>query len=377
MADKDKKVYKRLQLLCIFGTMASGTWSTLTVSYLDKLNFTYALFQVAFMFIGEFLCYFIVYGKKICIRNDDFKSTRRYSIQPPNKLQRFGKKIFIFTAFCDFIDSFLQATSYNYLSTAAIMGFKMLLIFFIFLFRKFVMKRNTYRHQILGLIIILIGMLMIGVIVFYTSSESKVWGDNETIGFFFMFISQIFHTLDVISIEYFMWNIEIEPEEVVGIKGLTGIIICLVSYVPLHYLLDPNDPKNSLEAPFKDIDRRSEIAYFLVMFTISISIFNFFMVKTIKINDSLSFCTLDSGRMIIVWALSLAIFTTAGFNPFEPLAAFILAVGLLIYNEVLVIPLFGFDRSVKKNIKDNQTYKDLRFRSRSWQLMLDTLTTMK
>lgn len=65
MEDKDKKTYKRLQLLCIFGTMAAGTWSTLTVTYLDMLDFTYALFQVAFMFIGEFLCYFIVFGKKI------------------------------------------------------------------------------------------------------------------------------------------------------------------------------------------------------------------------------------------------------------------------------------------------------------------------
>lgn len=218
---------------------------------------------------------------------------------------------------------------------------------------------------------------MIGVIIFYTSSESQAWDDKETIGFFLMFISQIFHTLDVISIEYFMWNIEIEPEEVVGIKGLTGIVICLISYAPLHYFLDPNDPKNSLEAPFRNIDERREIAFYLVMFTISISIFNFFMVKTIKINDSLSFCTLDSGRMIIVWALSLALFTTAGFNPFEPLAAFILALGLLIYNEVLVIPLFGLEKSVKKSIKDNQTYKDIRFQSRSWQLMLDTLTTIK
>ena len=61
-----------------------------------------------------------------------------------------------------------------------------------------------------------------------------------------------------------------------------------------------------MQTPFNKMGEDSEVCILVVFLLFIVGLLNFFQIKTIKVADSLSLCTIDSGRVILVWILAIA-----------------------------------------------------------------------
>ena len=76
--------------------------------------------------------------------------------------------------------------------------------------------------------------------------------------------------------------------------------------------------------------------------------------------------------MITYWAISFAFISRAPAT-LEIIGAILLTAGICIYNEIFIIRWWGFEKAAKKNLKENDIYKEIRQRSREWQTRLESL----
>jgi len=89
----------------------------------------------------------------------------------------------------------------------------------------------------------------------------------------------------------------------------------------------------------------------------SIAAFNFTGISTTKHASALARSTIAAARTLLVWGFSMAV----GWEDFVwlQLIGFVfLLFGTLLYNEVLVIPIFGFQESVEKHRLEKQGKAD-------------------
>jgi hypothetical protein len=93
---------------------------------------------------------------------------------------------------------------------------------------------------------------------------------------------------------------------------------------------------------FRDFDANWVILFLSILICFSIASFNAFGVTVTKNASSAQRSTIDTSRTVLVWIVQLS----TGKETFEPLqlVGFILLVcGTLVYNEIVIIPYFGFD----------------------------------
>ena len=364
----EKQKFFRLKLVCIVLTMTTGAWSTLTLSFLDRNNFSFTLFQTLLMFGAELMA-----GLSILIfailKKEKPKSAS--VIFTGSWIKTIGKKGFCFAAFFDFLSSIFITTSYIYLPTFGVMGFKMILLILMVLYRKLLIKRKFYRHQFLGFGLTLVGIILVTVqFALIEEIENK---EDFIRGFVLMIFGQIFLLLDIICMEFYININRAQVETVLIIKGSSGVIISLLSYVPMHYIFESSSNHSDLVSAFIDIHNNKNLVGFILMLLIALGIFNSFFIQTLKITDSLAICTVDCGRMILTWVFSYVIFIDEKFYILEIFSAVFMGFGLLIYNEVLILPFWGLDKSAYKILRENQTYQDIKNNSRTWQTQLDSL----
>jgi drug/metabolite transporter (DMT)-like permease len=365
--------YFLTRYLCIIGTVLCGSGSTIIAKRLDSINFYFPLFQTGLMFLGMSICcgLTLLFSKK----NEHLKLIQSSSEQKETKncIEKIGKFAFCVTAIFDFLGSFMEYFSYNLLKASSIVTFKMMVIVFIVLYRVIIMKKTIYRHQKLGLTFLGMGFLIVGSEVCFNSDNQIDWNSTAGIGITLMIIAQIFNSSVIVLQEYQMNQIPITPQEAVLIQGVSGLIFCTIVYAPLHYLFR-NFKSNitDISEPSIKLTNSTEILLLILFFLVVVGFLNFFQVKTIKISDSLSLCTIDSGRVILVWILSIAFsFETA--LPVEIIGGGCLIFGILIYNEVVVIPCCGLKKSAKASMKENEIYRELKIKDRQWQMNLDSI----
>lgn len=88
-------------------------------------------------------------------------------------------------------------------------------------------------------------------------------------------------------------------------------------------------------------------------YAVSIAAFNSFGVATTKYASAAQRSTVDSCRQLLVWAFSIWIFG----DPVEPLCLVgfaILVLGTLMYNEIIEIPILGFNKWTKRAITERE-----------------------
>ena len=345
-------------------------------------GFYYPLFQTGLMFVGEALCVFATLGcrkKKPKDLSLDFPgisyfaSTGDQTLIKKSYLERCGRWGFCISALFDFLGSSLEYYSFDLLRASAIVTFKMMVIIFIWAYRVFILKKVVYRHQWLGLGLLFLGFIIVGFEVTLRSHSNIDWDGDAGMGIAIMLIAQIFNSLNIISEEYLMNKIPIKVEHVVTIEGVTGLFLCGILYLPFRYFVSiTNGNAIELVEPFEKIYKDTDICILVIAMLGVIGMLNFFLVKTIKIADSLALCTIDSGRVILVWVLAIA-FNFESVLPVEITGGFSLILGILIYNEVIILPCCGFKKSAKLSMKESEMYKELKIQDRSWQTKLDSI----
>ena len=355
----DRKKYKKLKYLIISLFIISGSLISILLKNLTVKKFYFPFFQVFIMFFGEFMSVLIYLIEAIRLKRNRDVTDLRFAVE---KVQ-VRKKIFIFSfvSIFDFINAFLEDYCISHMNVSDFLSLKMTVNYYILLYRTLVIKGKVFRHQLLGILIFSIGILLF---VFNNtwsadSSARKQYGVN--IGL--MLAAELAMSLQLLLIEYFAWKYNSPASEIVTIRSTSGLLLCAVLYLPLT-LLFPGQ-HTSLSTPFTLLYSDRLISLTITSLILLIGIYNYLQVFLLKVTESLAVCTLDSGRIVII-SVIFAFFVVNKWIALQIAAAFCIFIGLIIYNEILVLPFCGFKQSAVKSLKENKMIRRKREEERMW-----------
>ena len=142
--------------------------------------------------------------------------------------------------------------------------------------------------------------------------------------------------------------------EAIGYEGLCGLTYCTILLVIFNIipctselLCSEGYVENTIFA-FQQLGDSPILAVLWIAFFVSIGLFNWTGVATTNYSSALARSTIDTSRTILVWVISIII----GWEVFiwlQLIGFVFLVLGTIIYNEVLILPFWGFKESVIKH----------------------------
>ena len=351
------RTYYCIRYLYTFGMIVFG-YQTIYLS--GQMQFDRAfdpIFQTSLMYFGELICFlFIILEKKqskpvspLLILETSPSSIRQEPLVTWH--ERMGKSAYILISFFELINSCLEVLCFNFLSEASLASLQILATIFVLYYRIFHVNRKLFAHQKLGLSIFLIGMVLIITEVGVNRRESHE-AYEIVVAISLMFLAEFFAALSLLTTESFMKRLDTSPSEVNTLKGLAGICMCLVLYFPIGLLLQIAFPESNYAQPLVE-NGKGMGPLIIVCQVVCFCLFNYFMISILKLSDTLSVCTINTGRVVVAWAVHVLVRFEL-IEILEVVGAFFVIIGLVVYNEVLVIPWLGMRESVKQSIKQNR-----------------------
>ena len=197
------------------------------------------------------------------------------------------------------------------------------LIIFTTLFSLIFLKSKFYRHNYLGITIVVSGLTLVGIASLSGSSGDS--SNNAVVGFFLVIFAQLFTATQFIIEENFMKKYECHPLKAVGWEGVWGTCFYLVFLLVAQNIKcpvgdSPNDffklicfqskdngdylLEDSLFA-LKQLGNNPSLLAYCIMYICSIGLFNFVGITISKILSSPARAVIDTIRTIVVWGFFL------------------------------------------------------------------------
>lgn len=329
---------KNSKKTCFLVTMlVSGTFGTLTLKQLSQPvyngeSFTHPYFMAGLNFFSECFCLVI------------FRVFMAQSEQN-EEISLKGKLLYSIPALLETFTIILSLIGLS-LSTASI--YQMMRGFIIivtFIYSLIFLKAKILKHQILSLLIILVGLVIIGTSSILSSSESA---KNPALGLILIIISQFFGGGKYVTEQYLFKIYKIHPMRVVGLEGISGLALFVVLLPVLNLI--PCDDQNIcnqgyIENTYEAFSQISNSLFLFFMILVAMSIIVIFSISGVtmtKLAGAVARTTIDICRMVFVWLASIMI----GWETFSWLqfcGFIILVYGTLAYNEI--VPIYSIKYS--------------------------------
>lgn len=313
--------------------------------------FVHPFVQAVTMFMGEALCLvaYIIH-RLVSLRRDP------EAVGPSMPLKRC--LVFVLPAMCDMIGT---ATIYIGLTLTYASSFQMLrgsVIIFTALLSVAFNNRIIQPYMWLGMVGIICGLVLVGVsdIIFNSGATSDTDPNGIIAGDLLIIMAQVVSAVQMVVEEKYVGRFNAPPLLVVGLEGLFGFIILTVLLVPMYFIraqrpfsTDPDGRLENVWDAFAQMGNNWQIVVATVGCILSIAVFNFSGISITKKMSATTRMVLDSGRTIIIWAITLGI----GWQPFSyksfllQLAGFVLLfIGMLIYNDIFFRPVLCKDKLI-------------------------------
>jgi drug/metabolite transporter (DMT)-like permease len=350
MAENKGILYAFMVAMLLFGTLNTIVGKAMDLSHARGSVFNHPYFQTAGMFLGEFLClfYYWIYLKKYPA--EPTKEPLMAAKAKRTCIDKMGKFVFIIPSFFDFCASTLMFVGLILSAPSVYQMMRGFIMVVVALYSILFLKLTLFRHQYLGVLCALIGVILVGLAsVLYEASSAE----NPVLGVIIIIIAQFFAGGVFVSEQLFLENIVVHPLQAVGIEGMSGFCYYLV-VLPIFNAIPCSNAdfcnggfvENSVEA-FRQLGASWEILLCMIGFMLSISLFNFTGVTTTKKAGALARSTIDTSRTLLIWVFSIFV----GWEDFiwlQLIGFFFLVLGTLIYNEILQIPWYGFKEAIGK-----------------------------
>lgn len=348
-------------LLYMTGYLLAGAVNTVLLKSLDSYQindkrFRHPYFQVSSLFLGEFSCMFmsaiLSFIRKKRARLSEYRVLNTKSINRPEssrkrfKIFLFGIPAFLFliAAGLMFIGLALSAASVYQMARAS-------LSIFVAIYSVMFLKQKIFRHQVTGIFLLFAGLLLVQTSHILNQPSSS---DDPIMGGVILIISQIIAAAVLVVEEYLLRSIDVEPLRAIGVEGMCGFVYTLI-LLPILYLIPCSNSVLCSDGKVEDSvlaieqlfsDGKLMMLWLGFMFTIALLYWT--GIYTTKYASALARSTYETSRSIIVWMFSIIvgweIFT------FLQLAGFmVMTFGLLLFNEIVVFPYFGFREAVEKH----------------------------
>jgi len=256
------------------------------------------------------------------------------------------------------------------------------LILFTAIFSVVFLGNKLYRHHFVALFLVISGLLLVGLSsqLFPPEipDECKTGGEgpkNSIWGVILVIIAQLFSATQFIVEEKFMKNYKCHPLKAVGWEGIWGaglylILLIIFQFIPCDangsvtpFVCSQDDSADVVNSwrlenttfAFRQMGNDGLLLFYVIFYICSIAVFNFVGISVTKYASSPARAVIDTVRTIFVWLFFLMPFIDIcqreSFAWVQLLGFILLVIGTVVYNEVLVIPVFGLNEYTKAALK--------------------------
>ena len=309
--------FNKFQIFLAILFVLSGSIHTICSKWMDNIEsigidgvsrqFAHPILKINILFLGEILCMlafliaYYVLKKRMDSSVEEHvmtKGARYYNpliLWPPAVLNILSSSLILFGIILTSSSSFQMISCIS--------------IIFVVILSMCIFKRNLKIYEWIGLILIIIGLL---VIRFYQSKEHV---KDELLGDIMIAVGQFLAACQYVFEEAVIVRLDIPPLQLVGLEGIFGFIILTIFMFPLEFfpLLEifnglnfSNTVVNNLDA-VAQIYNNSLLLVPLFIFMLSIACYAFSGIYLTKELSATTRMVFDTFRIIIVWALSVAL----------------------------------------------------------------------
>jgi len=324
--------------------LVTGSINTLSTKWADRqkahgcndsanaTSFEHPFLQAVGMFLGEILC--LLAFKFIWYSTAKYRIERMtYEGDPTSPLvqcwpiqikkdigltqgrQVFNPLIFWVAAILDMLSTCLSYFALN-LTTAS--SFQMLrgsVMVFTALFSILFLKKRLDLMQWIGIFTVVAGLVVVGVsdLLFNKTPEGDHTSGEKVLGIGLIILAMIFTSWQVVYEERFIGNLNIPALQAVGWEGIFGFLTLGLVLIPFHFIhlsssnASPDHRLEDVREAFCQMGDNGIIILATVGNVFSIAFFNFAGISVTKELSSTTRMVLDSGRTLVIWAISLAL----------------------------------------------------------------------
>ncbi|MCQ2820354.1 MAG: hypothetical protein MJ252_24065 [archaeon] len=388
-----KREFNQCLLYLFIGFMVlTGSLNTIAAKVEQNLSsrgrlFAEHQFFITFgMFIGEILSIFgylytrCTKKKDALIRIDDGDpgraSTESEPLKPEEGKEEINNCMFAISAFSDLCESTLNTFGLTYLASSVYQMFRGLELGFVMLFSKIFLGNPIYRHHLLGVGSVILGLFLVGL-------SAVLWGKQSSRdpvkGILFLVSAQFFSATTYTVQESFLTKYDINPFQLVGFEGIWGSLIyttLLIIFQQIHCdswgeALQSICFKNEYDEiviedtkfAFRQFRDNWQILAMQIVYIFSIATYNFVGINLTQLVSSTARAIVDTVRTVFVWAFFLVFpivpdGTRESFNVVQTVGFVFLICGTLIYNEIVEIPWCNLNYYTRRLIKQRKSGDD-------------------
>ena len=348
--------------------LASGTSNMVAFKLLSlKYDFKYGFFQSLVIYIGMYLNLLIFnaslwFNKRTLERS---MNELRLECETHKKSPEVSKIILSSPSLLDVISVslqnialFMQPASVNQLLCSGS-------IMTTCIFSKFMLGRQIYRHHWLGNLLALIGfgLVFISSLISNEEDNTPTFSTGELVlGAVLVGIGLVLQGVQYNWEEYLMIKYAVEPQRLVGLEGMFGIIYCSLWIMILSFFECTNkamcnlgsyveDPIIALKLIFEDLG----LLALCLLIIISVMFFNMSSMNLTKRVSCVYYTFWSASRTVFVWIVGLMM----GIESWEwkssmvQLLGFVfLMLGNLTYNEIIEWEVYGMNKKMSKYLVD-------------------------
>eukprot|EP00343_Euplotes_focardii_P008851 CAMPEP_0205825412 /NCGR_PEP_ID=MMETSP0206-20130828/25083_1 /ASSEMBLY_ACC=CAM_ASM_000279 /TAXON_ID=36767 /ORGANISM="Euplotes focardii, Strain TN1" /LENGTH=400 /DNA_ID=CAMNT_0053124439 /DNA_START=73 /DNA_END=1275 /DNA_ORIENTATION=- len=326
----------------------------------DGSKFEHPFFLVFVMFIGEALCILMYIGEKMYL-------TKTYgSIEASPGMKDAREKglktdinplLLAIPMLCDSAATGLLMIAYINIpaSIAQMMGG--FVVFVVAILSIIFLKRVFYRHHWLGLVLVFIGIALVAAAALIETDDKDDDDGNVTLGVVLMLFSILVQGTQFIVEEKLLGSYYLSPFKAVGWEGITGclfwsILLIIFQFIPCENEICNNGKVENSKVAFEFIGDSLPLVFFLLGNIIFVAGMNGLGMIVTKYASAATRVILQQSKTVLVWGFFL-IYPHGGHETFKylQLTGFIvLLIGVILYNEFVVIPILGFNQYTKSAI---------------------------
>jgi len=350
----------------------SGAGLGITLKLMDTMNvkgedFEHPFFQGMIMFLGESLCIFIYLIQKYQLIREHGSIQHSpgmvKAVEEGMKTQ-INPLMFAIPMLCDATASTLLLIAYINIpaSIAQMMGG--FVVFVVSIMSIVFLKRKFYRHHWTGLVLIFTGIAMVAATALLYSDKKTDEDSNKSpiLGVMMMVGSILVQGCQYIVEEKLLGSYYLSPMKVVGWEGITGVTFFAILLTILQFIPCSNESlcnRGVVEDSgfaFRQVFASAELMAYFFMNIILVAGMNGLGMVVTKYASAANRVTLQQSKTVIVWIFFLVAPVRGGEKfYFLQLGGFlIMLAGVILYNEIIELPILGFNRYTKNGLERNK-----------------------
>ena len=231
-----------------------------------------------------------------------------------------------------------------------------LVVFMVAIMSVIFLKRKLYRHHWTGLSLIFTGIWLVALAALLDNGSDSE--GNATLGILMMWGSIVVQGCQFVIEEKLLGSYYLSPMLVVGVEGISGsllfaVLLTIFQFIPCSSDICSNGKVEDSIGALNMIGESVPLLIFVILNILFVGCMNGFGMVVTKYASAANRVTLQQVKNVLVWIFFL-IYQGGGHENFKwlQLAGFVvLVIGVVLYNEILELPILGFNQNTKAAIQ--------------------------